>query len=117
MANPRVHEIASDLGVDTRTVLIALNELKESPNLRSSSSVPPPVARKVKTLIRAQAEGFQNSKLYFPTLGASQDAKNLTHFQDLPHTARELIEGLTRETAKHRDYSKALADSAQFGDL
>lgn len=116
MANPRVHEIASELGVDSKTVLIGLKELGEFAKA-SSSSIKPPVARKVKALIRAQTESFRNVRIYFPTLGASQDTKNLTHFQDLPQTARELVEGLTRETAKHRDYSKALADSAQFGDL
>ncbi|HUH52598.1 MAG TPA: zinc-binding dehydrogenase [Microbacteriaceae bacterium] len=63
MANPRVHEIASELGVDSKTVLIGLKELGEFAKA-SSSSIKPPVARKVKALIHAQAEGFQNSKLY-----------------------------------------------------
>ena len=74
MANPRVHELASELGVDSKTVLKALKELGEFVKA-PHSTVSPPVARKVKALIRAKAEGFQNSKLYFPTLGASQDSK------------------------------------------
>lgn len=53
MANPRVHEIAAELGVESKAVLAKLKELGEfvkSP----SSSVMPPVARKVKAAFEAE---------------------------------------------------------------
>ena len=51
-AKPRVHEIASELGVDSKVALAKLKELGEfvkSP----SSTVEPPVARKLRAAIEA----------------------------------------------------------------
>ncbi|MFT4137340.1 translation initiation factor IF-2 N-terminal domain-containing protein, partial [Microbacterium sp.] len=52
MANPRVHEIASELGVDSKVALAKLKELGEyvkSP----SSTIAPPVARKLRAALTA----------------------------------------------------------------
>ncbi|MBL3698921.1 translation initiation factor IF-2 [Leucobacter luti] len=52
MANPRVHEIAAEIGVDSKVVLAKLKEMGEFVKA-SSSSVAPPVARKVKAALAA----------------------------------------------------------------
>ncbi|MFT4211368.1 MAG: translation initiation factor IF-2 N-terminal domain-containing protein, partial [Microbacterium sp.] len=52
MANPRVHEIAAELGVDSKIALAKLKELGEyvkSP----SSTIAPPVARKLRAALEA----------------------------------------------------------------
>ncbi|WP_271202588.1 translation initiation factor IF-2 N-terminal domain-containing protein, partial [Microbacterium dextranolyticum] len=52
MANPRVHEIASEIGVDSKVALAKLKELGEyvkSP----SSTIAPPVARKLRAALQA----------------------------------------------------------------
>ena len=52
MANPRVHEIASEVGVDSKVALAKLKELGEyvkSP----SSTIAPPVARKLRAALEA----------------------------------------------------------------
>ncbi|WP_454119378.1 translation initiation factor IF-2 [Microbacterium lacticum] len=52
MANPRVHEIASEIGVDSKVALAKLKELGEyvkSP----SSTIAPPVARKLRAALEA----------------------------------------------------------------
>ncbi|ROP66338.1 translation initiation factor IF-2 [Curtobacterium sp. PhB130] len=58
MAKPRVHEIASELGVDSKTALEKLKELGEFVK-GPSSSVEPPVARKLRAAL--QAEGASAS--------------------------------------------------------
>jgi translation initiation factor IF-2 len=52
VANPRVHEVAADLGVDSK---IALDKLKEMGEFvkSASSSIAPPVARKLKAALEA----------------------------------------------------------------
>ncbi|UOQ56474.1 translation initiation factor IF-2 [Leucobacter allii] len=52
MANPRVHEIAAEIGVDSKVVLAKLKEMGEFVKA-SSSSIAPPVARKVKAALAA----------------------------------------------------------------
>ncbi|WP_314102175.1 translation initiation factor IF-2 N-terminal domain-containing protein, partial [uncultured Frigoribacterium sp.] len=47
MAKPRVHEIASELGIDSKTALEKLKEMGEFVK-GPSSSVEPPVARKLR---------------------------------------------------------------------
>ncbi|WP_425561767.1 translation initiation factor IF-2 N-terminal domain-containing protein, partial [Microbacterium awajiense] len=56
MAKPRVHEIASELGVDSKVALAKLKELGEfvkSP----SSTIEPPVARKLRAALEADGAG------------------------------------------------------------
>ena len=60
MANPRVHEIASELGVDSKVVLAKLQELGEFVKA-PSSAIAPPVARKVKAAL--EAEGVAKPKV------------------------------------------------------
>lgn len=53
MAKPRVHEIAAELGVDSKVALAKLKELGEfvkSP----SSTVEPPVARKLRAALASE---------------------------------------------------------------
>ena len=59
MANPRVHEIASELGVDSKVVLAKLKEMGEFVKA-PSSAIAPPVARKVKAAL--EAEGVAKPK-------------------------------------------------------
>ncbi|EYT66816.1 translation initiation factor IF-2 [Curtobacterium flaccumfaciens UCD-AKU] len=59
MAKPRVHEIASELGVDSKTALEKLKELGEFVR-GASSSIEPPVARKLRAAL--QADGVPASK-------------------------------------------------------
>ena len=63
MANPRVHEIASELGVDSKVVLAKLKDMGEFVKA-SSSAVAPPVARKVKAAL--QAEGVAPAQAEAP---------------------------------------------------
>ncbi|GGL76280.1 translation initiation factor IF-2 [Curtobacterium sp. Csp1] len=58
MAKPRVHEIASELGVDSKTAMEKLKELGEFVK-GPSSSVEPPVARKLRAAL--QASGASSS--------------------------------------------------------
>ncbi len=66
MAKPRVHEIASELGVDSKTAMEKLKELGEFVK-GPSSSVEPPVARKLRAAL--QADGAAASKA--PAAGAA----------------------------------------------
>jgi translation initiation factor IF-2 len=61
VAKPRVHEIASDLGIDTKLALAKLKEMGEFVK-GPSSSVEPPVVRKLKAKLAADG---------IPTGGAS----------------------------------------------
>ncbi|PPF41941.1 translation initiation factor IF-2 N-terminal domain-containing protein, partial [Rathayibacter sp. AY1A1] len=53
MAKPRVHEIASELGVDSKVALAKLKELGEFVK-GPSSSIEPPVARKLRQALQGQ---------------------------------------------------------------
>ncbi|MFZ2963501.1 MAG: translation initiation factor IF-2 N-terminal domain-containing protein, partial [Rhodoglobus sp.] len=53
MANPRVHEIASELGIESKIVLEKLKDMGEFVK-GPSSSIAPPVARKVKAALEAE---------------------------------------------------------------
>ncbi|MEO6505986.1 MAG: translation initiation factor IF-2, partial [Terrimesophilobacter sp.] len=52
MAKPRVHEIAAELGIDSKTALAKLKEMGEFVK-GPSSSIEPPVARKLKAALAA----------------------------------------------------------------
>jgi translation initiation factor IF-2 len=52
VANPRVHEIASELGIESKTVLEQLKNMGEFVK-GPSSSIAPPVARRVKAALEA----------------------------------------------------------------
>ncbi|HWT33994.1 MAG TPA: translation initiation factor IF-2 N-terminal domain-containing protein, partial [Microbacterium sp.] len=51
-AKPRVHEIASELGVDSKVALAKLKELGEFVK-STSSTIEPPVARKLRAALEA----------------------------------------------------------------
>ena len=53
-AKPRVHEIASELGVDSKVALAKLKEMGEFVK-GPSSSVEPPVARRLRAALQADA--------------------------------------------------------------
>ena len=62
MAKPRVHEIASELGVDSKVALAKLKELGEfvkSP----SSTIEPPVARKLRAALEADGVGIPTDEI------------------------------------------------------
>ncbi|HEY8591109.1 MAG TPA: translation initiation factor IF-2 [Naasia sp.] len=54
-AKPRVHEVASDLGVDTKVALAKLKEMGEFVK-GPSSSIEPPVARKLRAALEAEGK-------------------------------------------------------------
>ncbi|OOB89212.1 translation initiation factor IF-2 N-terminal domain-containing protein, partial [Rathayibacter sp. VKM Ac-2630] len=54
MAKPRVHEIAAELGVDSKVALAKLKELGEFVK-GPSSSIEPPVARKLRQALQGSA--------------------------------------------------------------
>jgi translation initiation factor IF-2 len=58
-AKPRVHEVASELGVDSKVALAKLKEMGEFVK-GPSSSIEPPVARKLRAAL--EAEGFSADK-------------------------------------------------------
>ena len=61
MAKPRVHEIASELGVDSKAALEKLKELGEyvkSP----SSTIEPPVARRLRAALEADGAGKKKAE-------------------------------------------------------
>lgn len=113
MAKPRVHEVASELGVDSKAVLKALREMGEFVKA-PSSAINPPVARKVKARLRST--GFSPSRAHFPTLGSLQDDKLLALFHELPTSARKFVQALTVET-KTRTVSQALARATTSGEV
>ncbi|WP_294180197.1 translation initiation factor IF-2 [uncultured Schumannella sp.] len=53
MANPRVHEIANELGIDSKIALAKLTEMGEFVK-SASSSIAPPVARRLKQALEAE---------------------------------------------------------------
>ncbi|MEJ8285290.1 translation initiation factor IF-2 [Curtobacterium citreum] len=75
MAKPRVHEIASELGVDSKTALEKLKELGEFVR-GASSSIEPPVARKLRAAL--QADGVPASKPAASAPAPSTPAKSST---------------------------------------
>jgi len=113
MANPRVHQIASELGVDSKEVLRALKEMGEKVKA-SSSAVPPPVARKVKARLRSRS--FRPSREYFPTLGSLHDDRLLALFHELPFSTRSFVRELTNETVT-RETSALFSDATRKGEI
>ena len=70
---PRVHEIASELGVDSKVALAKLKELGEfvkSP----SSTIEPPVARKLRQALEADGAAAAAAAPAAPAAGAKAAA-------------------------------------------
>ncbi|MBI5160577.1 MAG: translation initiation factor IF-2 N-terminal domain-containing protein, partial [Micrococcales bacterium] len=71
MANPRVHEIASELGIDSKLAmdkLKTMGEFVKSP----SSSIAPPVARRLKAALEADGVKVADKPKESPTPAASR---------------------------------------------
>ncbi|WP_307807337.1 translation initiation factor IF-2 [Naasia sp. SYSU D00948] len=74
-AKPRVHEVASDLGVDTKVALAKLKEMGEFVK-GPSSSIEPPVARKLRAALQAEGKVDGNGKApSAPTPGPARPAE------------------------------------------
>ncbi|OII34620.1 translation initiation factor IF-2 [Curtobacterium sp. MMLR14_010] len=73
MAKPRVHEIASELGVDSKTALEKLKELGEFVK-GPSSSVEPPVARKLRAALQAESAAASSKPAAAPAPAATSAA-------------------------------------------
>ncbi|MCU1437968.1 MAG: translation initiation factor, partial [Naasia sp.] len=71
-AKPRVHEVASDLGVDTKVALAKLKEMGEFVK-GPSSSIEPPVARKLRAAL--EAEGKTAPKAAAPAAAPAAPAR------------------------------------------
>lgn len=112
MANPRVHEIAAELGIESMAVLDELARMGSYVK-GPSSSVPPPVARKVRKELLAR--GIERA----PAIGAiemrslAERAARLSH--SLPQALPELV-GALRSAAGER-WGKALDAGGQDGNL
>lgn len=61
MAKPRVYEIAKDLGLDSKTVLEKLKDMGEFVK-SASSTVEPPVERKLKAALAPKGDGAAKGK-------------------------------------------------------
>ena len=73
MAKPRVHEIASELGVDSKTALEKLKELGEFVK-GPSSSVEPPVARKLRAALQAEGASASATPAAAPAPAAAKSS-------------------------------------------
>jgi translation initiation factor IF-2 len=73
VAKPRVHEIASELGVDSKTALEKLKELGEFVK-GPSSSVEPPVARKLRAALQAESAAASSKPAAAPAPAAASAA-------------------------------------------
>ncbi|KQS22471.1 translation initiation factor IF-2 [Frigoribacterium sp. Leaf186] len=70
MAKPRVHEIASELGIDSKTALEKLKEMGEFVK-GPSSSVEPPVARKLRQAFAGAAKPAASPAAKAPSAGTA----------------------------------------------
>ncbi|MDO5053547.1 MAG: translation initiation factor IF-2 N-terminal domain-containing protein, partial [Pseudoclavibacter sp.] len=61
MAKPRVHEIAAEMGVDSKTALRTLQEMGEFVK-SASSSVEPPVARRLREALARTSGDAEEAK-------------------------------------------------------
>ncbi|MFB9642683.1 translation initiation factor IF-2 [Agromyces lapidis] len=73
-AKPRVHEIASELGVDSKIALEKLKEMGEYVK-GPSSSIEPPVARRLKAALEAAGAAAQAAPAATPAAPAKPGAK------------------------------------------
>ncbi|WP_022888469.1 translation initiation factor IF-2 [Agromyces italicus] len=73
-AKPRVHEIASELGVDSKIALEKLKEMGEYVK-GPSSSIEPPVARRLKAALEAAGAAAQAAPAQAPAAPAKPAAK------------------------------------------
>ncbi|MCJ1699706.1 translation initiation factor IF-2 [Rathayibacter festucae] len=71
MAKPRVHEIAAELGVDSKVALAKLKELGEFVK-GPSSSIEPPVARKLRQALQGSASTGASSTPSAPAAGTAR---------------------------------------------
>jgi len=78
VANPRVHEIAAELGIDSKVALAKLKEMGEFVKA-SSSSIAPPVARKLRAAL--EAEGLVKKPAEEPKKEAAAPAKKAAEKQ------------------------------------
>ncbi|SJM48444.1 translation initiation factor IF-2 [Gulosibacter sp. 10] len=71
MAKPRVHEIAAEMGVESKVVLTTLQEMGEFVKT-ASSSVEPPVARRLRDELKRRAESGADA----PKAAPAESAKD-----------------------------------------
>lgn len=114
MANPRVHEIASELGVDSRVVLKVLNEMGE--HVRApSSAIPPPVARKLKERLR-DGVSWPVMEL-FPLLDQAVHDQLVEDLLDLPQSTFSFVRGLSSYMNPESDALQLLRRIMQSGEV
>lgn len=114
MANPRVHEIASELGVDSRVVLKVLNEMGE--HVRApSSAIPPPVARKLKERLR-DGVSWPVMEL-FPLLDQAVHDQLVEDLLDLPQSTFSFVRGLSSCMNPESDALQLLRRIMQSGEV
>lgn len=97
MANPRVHEIASELGIESKVVMAKLRSLGEFVR-GPSSSIAPPVARKVKRALIDDGAIPDPNWVRRPPLTPSEQQQLLLDLlrgapRSLPAFLDELVEG------------------------
>ncbi|MBN9150096.1 MAG: translation initiation factor IF-2 [Micrococcales bacterium] len=101
MAKPRVHEIASELGIETKQALAKLKEMGEFVK-GPSSSIEPPVARKLKAALEADGVTAPKAPAEKAAAGKAPSAKE-------PATPADPA---AKETAAKADTAKAKPASA-----
>ncbi|MDJ1369851.1 translation initiation factor IF-2 [Gulosibacter molinativorax] len=74
MAKPRVHEIAAELGVESKVVLSTLQEMGEFVKT-ASSSVEPPVARRLRDEFKRRAAAGEGSSNDAPAAAAPEKSQ------------------------------------------
>ena len=120
MAKPRVHEIAAELGIDSKKALEKLKELGEFVK-GPSSSIEPPVARRLKAALEADGITAPAADAA-PKAAAKSSTKSATPAPPAPATPQEpLAPGTSGEMTEPRaaerpaDPPTASADSPATG--
>jgi translation initiation factor IF-2 len=111
-AKPRVHEVASELGVDSKVALAKLKEMGEFVK-GPSSSIEPPVARKLRAAL--EAEGFTADKASAPKAEAPRPAAprpQASSDSAAPKPQRPLSVAERQAAAEKAAAEKAAADKA-----
>ena len=113
MARPRVHEVASELGIDSKVVLKALKELGEYVKA-PSSAINPAVARKVKE--RLWADGYQPLRELFPLITEQEYVRLVECFLEFPTSLVEFMHLLSSAISPVAGASGLLQRIAQLGE-
>lgn len=109
MANPRVHEIAAEYGLESKFVMQHLRDMGEFLKGPSSSMVPP-VARRLRARLRANGAVSRHPALALSPIDAAVAADLL---QRLPRSIPELLDVITARPTKTSHGGRLLLEAAR----